>query len=260
MTAIIALILFVPFVLYGKIPFTMLVYLIAAIGLVELIKMRKTAYAFIPSVLVIFYVWSILFDFVVKEEAFFGLNKPELTILFVVLLLTYMVLSKNTFHFDDAAFMLLTSIYVGMGFYFLIAARENGMNYIFFVLFLIWATDTGAYFVGRAMGKRKLWPQISPNKTIEGAVGGIFFAVIVGIVFQWVDPFPYPLVQIVGISILVSIFGQIGDLVESAYKRHYDVKDSGNILPGHGGILDRLDSLLFVLPILYLIGFITVSF
>lgn len=256
----IALVFFVPFVLYGKLPFTLLVYLMAAIGMIELIKMRKTENVFFPSVLAILYIWSMLTDFVTKKEAFFGLTKPELTILFVILLLTYMVLSKNTFDFDGAAFILITAIYVGMGFYFLIAARENGLNYIFFILFLIWATDTGAYFVGRAAGKRKLWPKISPNKTIEGAIGGIFLAVVVGVVFQWISPFPYHMAQIIGVSVLVSVFGQIGDLVESAYKRHYDVKDSGNILPGHGGILDRLDSLLFVLPILYLIGFITVSF
>ncbi|MEN1966842.1 phosphatidate cytidylyltransferase [Lentibacillus sp. N15] len=257
LTAIVALIVFVPFVLYGNLPFTLLVYLLAAIGIWELMKMRKIKGKLVPALFAILYVWIILADFITGDMEFFGLTKSELTIIFIIVLLTYIVFVKNKFNFDDAAFMLLSACYVGMGFYFLIAARENGLDYIFYVLFVIWATDTGAYFVGRALGKHKLWPKISPNKTIEGAIGGIILACVVGIIFQLVHPFPYSLAIMVGITILVSAFGQIGDLVESAYKRHYDVKDSGNILPGHGGILDRLDSLLFVLPILYLLGFIS---
>ncbi|MEW9676680.1 phosphatidate cytidylyltransferase [Lentibacillus sp. L22] len=256
LTAIVALIIFVPFVLYGKLPFTFLVYLLAAIGIAELVKMRKMEKKLIPAILAVLYVWAVLADFIIGETGLIGLTKHALTIIFVILLLTYIVLVKNKFNFDDAAFVVLTAIYVGMGFYFLIAARENGLDYILYVLFVIWATDTGAYFVGRALGKHKLWPKISPNKTIEGAVGGIVLACIVGIIFQLAHPFPFAMIAMIGITILVSVFGQIGDLVESAYKRHYDVKDSGNILPGHGGILDRLDSLLFVLPILYLLGFI----
>lgn len=123
-------------------------------------------------------------------------------------------------------------------------------------MFTIWATDTGAYFTGNAFGKRKLWPKISPNKTVAGAIGGIISAIVVAIVFQLVYPFTMPIYLLVGVALIISVFGQIGDLVASAYKRHYNVKDSGNILPGHGGILDRFDSLLFVLPILYIVQFI----
>src|SRR5690606_996650 len=120
-----------------------------------------------------------------------------------------------------------------------------------------WATDTGAYFFGRAFGKHKLWPTISPKKTIEGAIGGIISACIVGISFHLIYPFEHSFWMIVLVTILVSMVGQLGDLVESAYKRYFGVKDSGNILPGHGGILDRFDSLLFVVPFLHLIHFIS---
>lgn len=127
------------------------------------------------------------------------------------------------------------------------------MSAIFFAAVIIWSTDSGAYFIGKSMGKRKLWPEISPNKTVEGFIGGIVTAVVLSFVFQAVTGFLPSYLLVMFITLLLSIFGQLGDLVESALKRHYDVKDSGTILPGHGGILDRFDSFLFVLPFLYLL-------
>ena len=100
------------------------------------------------------------------------------------------------------------------------------------------------------MGKRKLWPEISPNKTIEGFVGGVVCAIIVAIVFKLLANIDQTMIELLVIGIIVSLFGQMGDLVQSAFKRHYGVKDSGKILPGHGGILDRFDSLMFIMPIL----------
>ncbi|MGY0691592.1 phosphatidate cytidylyltransferase [Virgibacillus sp. FSP13] len=256
-TAIIALLVFVPFILYGELPFTLFVYLMATIGLIELIKMREMSNFLIPSFLAIVFLWIVLWDFDNDSIPVIGLEKSEVMMLFVMLLLTYTVLAKNTFNFEDAGFMFLSAVYMGIGFYYLIVTREAGLNYIFYALLVIWATDTGAYFFGRAFGKKKLWPKISPNKTIEGAVGGILLACVVGIVFQLIAPFPHTMLYMIIITILVSIFGQIGDLVESAFKRHYDVKDSGKLLPGHGGILDRLDSLLFILPLLHIMNFVS---
>src|SRR5699024_12390129 len=113
----------------------------------------------------------------------------------------------------------ISAIYVGIGFYYLIDKRAAGLNNFFFFLFVIWATDTGAYFFGRALGKKKLWPIFSPNKTIEGALGGIFAACVVGIVFQLIHPFDFSMITIVGVSVFVSVAGQIGDLVELVFKR-----------------------------------------
>ena len=256
-TAILALIVFIPFVIYGGWPFTLFVYFLATIALVELIRMRKGASNIIPLLLGIGLVWIVLLQITGDIIPCVWFTKIEGVVLFVMLLLAYTVLAKNKFSFDDAGFILIAAIYVGIGFYYLIETRAAGLNYIFFVLFVIWATDTGAYFFGRAFGKKKLWPIISPNKTIEGALGGILAACVVGIVFQLIHPFNFSMIAIVGVSVFVSVAGQIGDLVESAFKRHYDVKDSGKILPGHGGILDRLDSLLFVLPLIHFIHFIS---
>src|SRR5699024_555454 len=130
-----------------------------------------------------------------------------------------------------------------------------GLNYFLFILFIVWATDSGAYFVGKSLGKRKLWPAISPNKTVGGALGGIFLALIVGVLFHLIYPFDYSIGYIIMISFIISIVGQMGDLVASAIKRHFDIKDFGKIFPGHGGVLDRVDSLLFVFIVLHLIQF-----
>lgn len=256
LTAIVALIVFVPFVLYGNLPFVLFTYVLATIGLIELLDMYKVEKYSLPSILAILFLWLILLPYEEITISTFSFSKIEVIILFVMLLLSYTVLAKNKFTFDNAAFILMGTIYVGFGFYFLTVARMAGLNYVLFVLFIIWATDTGAYFSGRFFGKKKLWPDISPNKTIEGAIGGIFIACVVGVIFQMIHPFEHSMFAILMIAILISIIGQIGDLVASAYKRHYQVKDSGKLLPGHGGILDRMDSLIFVLPFLYLIQFI----
>lgn len=256
-TAVIAAALFIPIVFYGGISFTVLVYFLAYVGLYELIHMKKLPIFFIPTILTVVLLSLIL---VPSSSAFLfdtmGLSKVELTFVIVMLLLTYTVLSKNTFTFDDAAFLLFATLYIGMGFYYLHETRIDGLRYLFYTLFVIWATDSGAYFIGRAFGKRKLWPDISPNKTVEGAIGGIFCAVIVGLVYNVFQQVNEHVIYLIAVTVLVSIFGQIGDLVESAFKRHYGVKDSGYILPGHGGILDRFDSLLFVLPLLHFLHFV----
>jgi len=146
-------------------------------------------------------------------------------------------------------------LYVGWLLSYLVALRglDGGRNWIFFALFTTWASDTTAFFIGRRFGRHKLAPNISPGKTWEGSVGGIVGAIIVSILFFTPTPFHLPLVywQAIVLSILVSIFGQVGDLVESLLKRNMGVKDSGRLMPGHGGLLDRLDSIIFAGVVVY---------
>ncbi|WP_087972877.1 phosphatidate cytidylyltransferase [Oceanobacillus rekensis] len=257
-TAILAIIVLLPFVIIGGLPFTFLVYLIATVGLMELIKMKDLGKYAIPNILVVILLWMILIPSSSSLLSTGWFSKFELVALIILLLLSYTVLVKNKFTFDHVGFILLSAFYVGLGFFYLIETRQgsNALSNILYAFFIIWATDTGAYLFGRAFGKRKLWPVISPNKTVEGAIGGILLACIVAVVFHMVNPFPHPIIIVIAVTVIASIFGQIGDLVESAFKRYYGVKDSGNILPGHGGILDRFDSLLFVLPLLHFIHFI----
>jgi len=255
-TAVIALVIILPFIIIGGASFMVFAGLLAAIGLYELMRMRELTKFFIPSFVSLLGVITLLSRFKDNIIPYVGWTKLETIMFLAILLLAYTVLSKNKFTFDDAGFMLISSIYVGIGFYYLTEARFAGIDYLLFIFFVVWATDSGAYFVGRSLGRNKLWPVISPNKTIEGAVGGILSACMIAIIFQLIHPFDYSFITILGISLLISVAGQMGDLVESAFKRHYNVKDSGNIMPGHGGILDRLDSLLFVVPLLHLIYFI----
>ncbi|WP_164668964.1 phosphatidate cytidylyltransferase [Virgibacillus doumboii] len=256
-TAVLAFIIFIPFVIFGGLSFTIFVYALATIGLIELLRMRKIGKYSVPSILAVALLWIILYK---DPSDIIFFSKTEVIMLFVLFLLTYTVLVKNKFTFDEAGFILLSTIYVGMGFFYLLETRDgsnlDGLFNIFYVLVVIWATDTGAYFAGRLVGKRKLWPKISPNKTVEGAIGGIVLACLVAVIFHIIQPVAESMLIVIGVTVLISVFGQIGDLVESALKRHYGVKDSGDLLPGHGGILDRLDSLLFVLPILHFTHFI----
>ncbi|MCD5322717.1 MULTISPECIES: phosphatidate cytidylyltransferase [Pontibacillus] len=258
-TAIIFGLLIIPIFFFGQLPFVILIYGFATIGLAELMRMRRISPISFPGVISFVHLWVLL----APEETFSGvvdMTKAEFTLLAVFILLGYTVLVKNKFTFDETGFLLLSAVYVGMGFYYLIATRnveDFGVHYVFFTLLLIWATDTGAFFFGKFLGKRKLWPQISPKKTIEGSLGGILLACVVAVVFQLLVPLDKSMFVVIAGAVLIAVFGQIGDLVESAYKRHYSVKDSGKLLPGHGGVLDRFDSLIFVLPILHFIQFIS---
>ncbi|MEZ4854668.1 phosphatidate cytidylyltransferase [Flavobacterium sp.] len=122
------------------------------------------------------------------------------------------------------------------------------------IFILIWTNDTFAYLVGKNIGKHKLLPSISPKKTIEGFVGGLFFTIISGYLLakNYINIRESNLYMWLIIAVIVSIFSTLGDLIESKFKRMAGVKDSGNIMPGHGGILDRLDSIIFVVPFIYL--------
>ena len=119
------------------------------------------------------------------------------------------------------------------------------------IFILIWTNDSFAYLIGKNFGKQKLFASISPKKTVEGFLGGVFFSAIGSYFIALIAP-SLSFTNWLIISVLVSVFGTLGDLVESKYKRQASVKDSGKIMPGHGGMLDRLDSAIFAAPFIYL--------
>jgi phosphatidate cytidylyltransferase len=206
----------------------------------------------VNGLLSLFFLWVILLPKQYQDVfVTFHYSKAEFGIGLILLLLALTVITKNRFTFEDVGFSILSAIYVGIGFYFFMETRSAGLVYIFYSIFIMWATDSGAYFIGKAIGKRKLWPEISPNKTVEGSIGGVVCALVVAVLFVLFSNIHATIVPLMAITVVLSVFGQIGDLVESAFKRHFNVKDSGTILPGHGGILDRFDSLLFVWPLLH---------
>ena len=161
----------------------------------------------------------------------------------------------------NSAVTLLGSVYAGLpmatGFMLrYLGGAEAGFGYFLTAMLTIWATDIGAYYGGRAFGRRKLAPKVSPNKTCEGAIAGLACGVVTGIVVRWLGVYLmwWPGIGLghsLALAVMTSICGQIGDLAESAFKRNAEVKDSGSFLPGHGGVLDRIDSLLIAVPVVY---------
>jgi phosphatidate cytidylyltransferase len=250
-TGVLAGILFLGVAIIGGMAFTILTVIMAIIGFSEFLRMKKISLYSFSGI-----IGFILVIFTVPSVEFVSFPVIDLFLVAFLVLLIYTVLSNNGFHFDKAAFVILSAFYVTFGFHYLIVARADGIAVLFFILFVLWSTDSGAYFTGRAIGKRKLWPEISPKKTIEGSIGGIVAAFVIAVLFQLLFPLYESMAVALIAALVISVFGQLGDLVESAFKRHYGVKDSGSILPGHGGILDRCDSWLFVLPILHLLHFI----
>ncbi|RTZ16113.1 CDP-diglyceride synthetase [Vibrio aquaticus] len=133
----------------------------------------------------------------------------------------------------------------------------HGAKLVLYVCFIVWAADSGAYFAGKSFGKRKMAPHVSPNKTIEGLIGGIITAILVGWgTASWFEiQFTSPLAM-VGITLITVVISVLGDLVESMFKRVSGIKDSSNIIPGHGGVLDRIDSLTAAFPVFAFLYFI----
>lgn len=256
-TAIVALIIFIPVIIAGGLWIDWFAAFLAAVGISEVFLMKKQILVSVDFVL------SLLATLTITvPNSFFNFLPNNITrwgvfYALVMLLLTWTVLSKNKTTFDDIGVYTLASLYIGTGFHYMAALRNgsasHGLWRLLFVFVVVWTTDTAAYLVGRKIGKHKLWPVISPNKTWEGSIGAVIFAVVITAVYVNIAPVGWSKSTLIISSFFLSIVGQMGDLVESAYKRFYGVKDSGKILPGHGGILDRFDSTLFVLPIVALI-------
>ena len=173
----------------------------------------------------------------------------------VALPLLWVMLRKNR---DGAcsswAFTLAGVLYLGwLGsrYVALMELPNGGRAWVFLALFCSFACDTSAYFVGRALGRHKLAPGISPSKTWEGAAGGLAGTIGAGLLIAWFFKLPLGVLQTLGLSAVISLFAQLGDLVESLFKRNMGAKDSGKALPGHGGMLDRIDSVVFAGLVVY---------
>ncbi|AXF55108.1 phosphatidate cytidylyltransferase [Salicibibacter kimchii] len=252
-TALLGLVIFLAPLVTGGSVFIALVTAMAIVGFIEMLRMRRLTIFSLPAFIGLLLSLCLL---IAGPQTAFVSNETLLTSVMIAvwLLLLVTVFSANRYDVEKVAFVLFSALYVGFGLHFFLAARlEEGFTFVLFVLIAIWATDTGAYLFGRKFGKRPLWPKISPKKTVEGAMGGFLLAFATSFIFASFWP-PFASLWATFFAVLViSVAGQCGDLVESAIKRYYNVKDSGKILPGHGGILDRFDSLIFVFPVLYVL-------
>lgn len=168
-------------------------------------------------------------------------------------LFTFTQFKSDPFILENLAKQILGIIYIPVLLSFLVLIRDgtDGMLWIFSLLFVVFAGDIGAFYVGSYLGRHKLCPSVSPNKTIEGSIGGLTSNLVVGVIFNYFFLSYLPLGTSIFLFLFIGIAGQTGDLFESVLKRVANIKDSGSILPGHGGILDRIDALLFAAPVAY---------
>lgn len=263
LTALLGFIAAIILISTGGFLFSAGILVLALLGWQEMSKMFKQAeipiYQLATGV-------SIAVLLLLPAFSFAQLLLPALTLSFLVLLLVALGDHADPLWLQRLNASLFVIIYSGVLFAYFILLRNispglivpagtnmtfsTGEAFIWLVLLGTWASDTFAYLIGCNWGHTKLCPSISPKKTVEGAVAGFCGSVAI-VVFLGHKVLEYPLLQVLFLAFLIAVTAPLGDLTESLLKRYCKVKDSGNILPGHGGVLDRFDSLLFVIPVSY---------
>ena len=184
-----------------------------------------------------------------------GLTTATVAAIFVVLTIHLVLYAKEKPILQSLGATVFAQLYIPflLSHVLLLFQVPSGRRWIFFLFFVIFAGDTGAYYVGHRWGRHKLWPAVSPGKTVEGAIGGLLgslaIALLVGKVLLSLGEFGTTF--LLSLGLVIALAGQMGDLMESMIKRVSQVKDASSILPGHGGLLDRLDSLIFAFPLTY---------
>lgn len=232
---------------YGGVPLLVLTGLIIALGLREMTEMLSRL-EIKPSL------WIALAGGLILISGAYlysdGYPGPTITIIMFVHLISAVVFYPR-FSLLDSAATLMATLYVGLLTYiYLLRTLPDGWIWIIFMLAGTWACDTASYFVGITFGRRRIAPVLSPKKTIEGAIGGLLGSLAVAYLFTIIYPF-LPITRILMLGIMVGAAAEAGDLLESAFKRQAGIKDSSSLIPGHGGILDRIDSSLFTAPLVY---------
>ena len=243
-----------PFLLFG------LFLLFVVIGSWEYLNILNSNSKISPNIALGIFNSAICFLTVTSEYIFKISSEPFFAVLLIGVFGTPLIelYNKKEAPFSNIVHSLFPIIYVSLPFGLLILANSEFPEYsknfnselILGFYFILWSNDTGAYLTGKAFGKHKLFERISPNKTWQGSIGGallsVGISVIMGLTFNSISLWKW-----IGIGIIISIFGSMGDLAQSLFKRSMGVKDSGKIMPGHGGILDRFDGLLIASPFVY---------
>ena len=250
LSAILIVAIFVPLLLIGGKVFAVFMTVLATLGLYELIHIRESKKEF-PFLMKIFaYVMVVFFSLSHFNSITFSYTMDYRVVAFIIFaFLSPMVFIHDykKYNLNDALFLIGSVLFIGLSFNLFIICRNYDIMYIIYLLLITTITDTFALFTGMLIGKHKLCPSVSPKKTIEGLLGGTIFGVFVATAFYVTAINPsISLAFVIVVTTILSLVGQLGDLVFSSIKRYYDKKDFSNLIPEHGGILDRFDSLIFV--------------
>lgn len=250
LSAIVMIALFIPFLFIGGVGFELFMTALAVVGLYELINIREINKKFPLIVKIFAYIIGIFLVFTNIHMIDYQLKldyRIVSTVIFAFLVPMVFINNNKKYNLDDALYLVGSVLFVGMSFNLIVITRNLDLSYIIYLLLITTITDTFALFTGMLIGKHKLAPEISPKKTIEGLIGGTLMGTFVATAFYTTVINPtLPLVLVIFLTIGLSLVGQVGDLVFSAMKRYYGKKDFSDLIPGHGGILDRFDSLIFV--------------
>lgn len=241
--------IFVPIFYIGGTLFNIAFYLITVFGFREFINARDKKTPDLIKYISYLMITLVYFETVLSEELNFIINYRLLAGLFLVMLLP-VVLYRNekTYNTKDAFYLLGGLLFLGFSIPLFGVYRSLGLRVIVYLLAITISSDTFAYITGKLIGKHKLLEKISPNKTLEGLIGGVAMGTFMGTMFfKTVMLTDISIYQVISITLFLCIVGNMGDLLFSAVKRTYDIKDFSNIVPGHGGILDRIDSIIFVM-------------
>jgi phosphatidate cytidylyltransferase len=232
----------------GGLYWSALIVLLASIALGEYLAMMRRKGGR-PMVLAAYAVAGIILFRLQLGQYMAGWFLAALMMMILTLLFRY-----PRSNYEDLALSFLGAVYCGFFFSYALALSDLGkaFPYLLIVFVLTWASDCGGYLFGRVWGKHKLVPQLSPAKTWEGAWGAVVLTILTALALKYLTQMiEVGWIYTIGLGLLASVAGQVGDLLESSIKRYFGVKDSGNIIPGHGGVLDRFDSFMLVLPIVY---------
>ena len=249
-SALVALLIFIPIIIKGGIIFNIAAYLVGILGLYEFLNaksMKKPVPFFINVIAYIFLSLIILVD-VKSLSTMFSLDYRVLAALFIVFLLPVVLYhDSKKYNIRDALYMIGGVLFLGISMALLIMVRNIDLKIFVFLFTITITTDTFAYISGLLIGKHKLLTEVSPKKTWEGLIIGTIMGVFVSSMFYYtcIDP-TISKITLLLICTFLSLLGQFGDLTFSAMKRFFGIKDFSNIMPGHGGVLDRLDSIIFV--------------
>lgn len=250
-SSLVAIVIIIPIIYMGGTIFYIAASVIGLIGFRELLALKEKEKD-IPLIMKV--IATLGFILVVlsnlgDKTLVFTLDYRIVSII-ILFILSPMVFIHNfdKYNINDALYLIGSIFFLGLSFNYLITIRMLNLNYLIFLLLITVFTDTFAYITGMLIGRHKLSKIVSPKKTWEGFIGGSVFATFVATVF-YTTVFNYTgnMLSLIVIILLFSMIGQLGDLIFSSIKRYYKIKDFGNIMPGHGGVLDRLDSILFVL-------------